>query len=404
MIIGGGFRNKGAMSMLLTMVSELRKRYDNCEIYFATGEKIDTKLYKFHKIKYTHGTKQIAIGGMNTIKGYCYSVIADAVNFVLNKHTFKGHYFDLKKLMPQLDLVLDISGFGLGDKWGKVAHEEYYDSIILAKKYNVKMILMPQSFGPFYYNSDMQYLNEKNRELLKYPYVIYAREPQGESMLKELYNLDNVRRTPDLVIQNKEINLKMVFNGEPDINIPENIGDNSVAIIPNMKCFKNRETSKMLELYKNIILKLLDNSMEVCVFRHSYEDLDICKSIKEIFRDDERVRLFENDFSCIEYCEIIKKFRFSVVSRFHGVVHSYKNDIPCIVLGWAVKYNELAKDMDQAEFAFDITDNSFNEKEVIGKVEKMFQTCDEQKEKIKKRLEEIQCFNCFKVLEEVFDE
>jgi polysaccharide pyruvyl transferase WcaK-like protein len=404
MITGANFNNKGAQAMLFVTVSELRKRYSDCKIFFATGEELSTEDYLFDTIRYKYRLKKIALGGLIGIKELMTSVLMDFVKVMIRYPERKGGYFTLKKLLPQIDLIIDISGFSLGDKWNKHGQEEYLDNIRLARKYNVKMVLMPQSFGPFNYSSRMQILNTEIKELLQYPYVVFAREEEGERLLRKHYDLKNVRRSPDIVLQNKKIEYDKVFKNKPVLNIPDCISSNAVAIIPNTKCFQHGNKNDILDLYKKIVEVILENSMEVYLMRHSQGDLSVCRLIKEMFLENDNVQLLENDFSCIEFDEMIKEFQFTVVSRFHGAVHSYKNCVPCITLGWAVKYKELAAQLSQEKFSFDITRGVVNAGEILESVRKMIGCHHIESVKIEKCLKDIQQSNCFNILEEILNE
>lgn len=404
MITGANFNNKGAQAMLFVTVSELRKRYSDCKIFFATGEELSTEDYLFDTIRYKYRLKKIALGGLIGIKELMTLVLMDFVKVMIRYPERKGGYFTLKKLLPQIDLIIDISGFSLGDKWNKHGQEEYLDNIRLARKYNVKMVLMPQSFGPFNYSSRMQILNTEIKELLQYPYVVFAREEEGERLLRKHYDLKNVRRSPDIVLQNKKIEYDKVFKNKPVLNIPDCISSNAVAIIPNTKCFQHGNKNDILDLYKKIVEVILENSMEVYLMRHSQGDLSVCRLIKEMFLENDNVQLLENDFSCIEFDEMIKEFQFTVVSRFHGAVHSYKNCVPCITLGWAVKYKELAAQLSQEKFSFDITRGVVNAGEILESVRKMIGCHHIESVKIEKCLKDIQQSNCFNILEEILNE
>ena len=253
MITGANFRNKGAQAMLFVTVSELRQRYPDCEIFFATGEDLNVDAYQFKTIKYKYRLKQIALGGFNGFRQFVTSILVDFVKLVIRYPEKKGGYFTLQKMLPQMDLIIDISGFSLGDQWNRQGQEEYLDNVRLAKKYHVKMVLMPQSFGPFHYNSEQEALHAEIRELLPYPAVIFAREQEGAVLLKEQYNLKNVRQSPDLVLQNKKIDFGRVFVKEPVMNVPNDILPHSVAIIPNKKCFQHGEKESLLSLYQKLI-------------------------------------------------------------------------------------------------------------------------------------------------------
>ena len=123
-----------------------------------------------------------------------------------------------------------------------------------------------------------------------------------------------------------------------------------------------------------------------------------------MFLENDNVQLLENDFSCIEFDEMIKEFQFTVVSRFHGAVHSYKNCVPCITLGWAVKYKELAAQLSQEKFSFDITRGVVNAGEILESVRKMIGCHHIESVKIEKCLKDIQQSNCFNILEEILNE
>lgn len=390
--------------MLFVTVSELRQRYPDCEIFFATGEDLNVDAYQFKTIKYKYRLKQIALGGFNGFRQFVTSILVDFVKLVIRYPEKKGGYFTLQKMLPQMDLIIDISGFSLGDQWNRQGQEEYLDNVRLAKKYHVKMVLMPQSFGPFHYNSEQEALHAEIRELLPYPAVIFAREQEGAVLLKEQYNLKNVRQSPDLVLQNKKIDFGRVFVKEPVMNVPNDILPHSVAIIPNKKCFQHGEKESLLSLYQKLIELLLRGPREIYLLRHSSEDLSVCRMIKELFSDNERVHLLENDFSCLEFDAVIRKFDFTIVSRFHGAVHSYKNCVPCIILGWAVKYRELASYMNQESYAFDIRANNIDDAKILKYTAQMMEHYADEKVQIQEGLAQIQQSNCFNILEEIFHE
>ena len=148
-------------------------------------------------------------------------------------------------------------------------------------------------------------------------------------------------------------------------------------------------------MYKEIISYLLKAGKTVYIFRHSREDFPICKLIAEQFQGNKNVVLLGNEFSCLEYDEFVKKFDFVISSRFHGVVHAYRNYIPCILLGWAIKYKELAANVGQEQFAFDITEPNFNSDQVKNVIDQLLINKDKESASIKAHLTEIRKNNCF---------
>lgn len=83
MITGANFRNKGAQAMLFVTVDELRRRYPDCRIYFATSERISKDDYWFDTIKYTRGVKKVSLGGINAFKELMISIVKDFVKIII---------------------------------------------------------------------------------------------------------------------------------------------------------------------------------------------------------------------------------------------------------------------------------------------------------------------------------
>ena len=82
--------------MLFVTVSELRRRYPDCEIFFATAEDLNVDDYQFKTIKYKYRLKQIALGGLKGFRELLISIVADFVKIVIR--------------LISADLVLGISG------------------------------------------------------------------------------------------------------------------------------------------------------------------------------------------------------------------------------------------------------------------------------------------------------
>ena len=54
MIVGANFNDKGAQAKLFIVIDELRKRFSDCEVFYAhNDERLDGALYRFGKISYT---------------------------------------------------------------------------------------------------------------------------------------------------------------------------------------------------------------------------------------------------------------------------------------------------------------------------------------------------------------
>lgn len=394
MVVGANFFNKGAQSMLFITVDELKKRFPDCEVYFASTDQFDDSIYNFGFIYYSPEARYIALhdGSYVTIlkRG-----LIDIVKRLIGRKVNTLNFMDAKKIIPQCTAIIDVSGFNLGKKWSAEIQETYLDNIRIAKKYNIPIVMMPQSFGSFDYPKEKMYLLKDIEKLLVYPKVIFAREKEGYEMLTEHFGLKNVQLSTDLVLQNSGVNLSNIYkNPSKEAILPRVKGD-SVAIIPNKQCFNHGDEDRNIQMYTRIINQLLQAGKNVYVFRHAKEDFPICKLIAEQFQGNKNVVLLDNEFSCLEYDEFVKKFDFVICSRFHGVVHAYRNYIPCILLGWAIKYKELAANVGQEQFAFDITESNFNSDQVKNVIDQLLINKDKESAIIKAHVTEIRKNNCF---------
>ena len=401
LVVGAGLRNKGAQSMLFITVDEIKKRFNNCTIYFASADSYDESQYAFKNLHYSDRGKIIALGGVSALVMLVFSLCKDFIKIILGKKDFLGHYFDVKNNMKKMDIMIDISGFGLGDKWSLQRNRSYLNNIRLAQKYHIPLYCMPQSFGPFSDSHRMRRITTDIMKLMPYPKVIYVRELQGYDLLCSKFSLTNVRLSADLVLQNKGINWCNILTKKPMISLPLVEKKNLVGIIPNSQCFSRGDKTKILDTYFEIISYMLDLGKVVYIMRHSQEDLGVCREISDIFREKKNFFLLENDFSCFEFDSFIPNFEYIVCSRFHGIVHAYKNGIPSIALGWANKYFDLAKCVDQEEFAFDITSSNFEPEIILNAVKYMSANFEKEQFKIKKNLIAIQKNNCFDILGEL---
>jgi len=149
-------------------------------------------------------------------------------------------------------------------------------------------------------------------------------------------------------------NLENIYIKNPkfkEYSIPEG----SIGIIPNRGLLAHLRSARkdLFSFYEEIIKKALNSSKRIYILRHSKEDIDFCREIKGSFSHNEKVQLIEDDLTAIELEKIIKKFDFIIASRYHSLVHAYKNNIPAFVIGWALKYKELMETFDQVDYFID---------------------------------------------------
>lgn len=371
--------NKGAQAMTFTVINEIKKRYPDKDIVVNCPD--EDKGYAFELLKIGKKLKVELLGGV-------YRMLSKGLGADEKVNTDKRQ---MLRLLSELELIVDISGFALSSQFSLRHSVNFIANIMLAQKYRIPMVLLSQSFGPFDYQGLAgMIMPPLLKKYMTYPTYIYARELEGMEFLKP-YTRRNVKKSVDIVLQGGDhYDPRYLFrSGAYAPKPPVEIKPGSVAIIPNVKTMKYGSRQTLLSMYGNIVDRLLSHGIDVCLIRHSTEDLAICQQIKANYAQDERVRLLEDEFDCIEIHGLLQQFRFVVASRYHSIIHSYKNGIPAIAIGWATKYRELLDRFGQSEYIFDVRQSEHLDRHIADKLDRMVERREVEAKTIAQAMNEI---------------
>lgn len=400
-ITGGNFRNKGAQAMLLITYYRLKEMYPDINYYYSSD---DTKPAKA-VAGLTYLNKYILFNALRIKAGMgvnCFDLpeyLFRTYNIIKKKNS--ALLFKEKSYIDILDntlFILDVSGFAISSKFMNRITWNLINLVENAHTCGIKVIIMPQSFGPFDYRCGRRKICEKLGVVLKYPEMIFARESEGFNLLKYEFKLDNLQLSTDLVLQSKNINWDNMR--VHDANTFE-IKDKSVAIIPNKKIMeKMSNSSDLFGIYAEIISGLLERGKEIYLVSHSSEDIILAKKIKNYFENDTRVHMIEYELNCYEFEDIVEKFEYIIASRYHSIVLAYRRCVPVIGIGWAVKYEELFDLLNQSEYIVKIVEIAKDKDSILRLINKMDESYEKEAITIKEALVTIQEKDCFK---KVFD-
>ncbi len=393
-ITGAGFGNKGAESMLYTVITELKKRNpENCiTVLCGHGiEKINPE--DFDNITIVEESKRARKILLNPLRYIFYKTkqaICSKFNISCKKYRVVNEYLNC-------DIILDISGYALSSQWGKTPNKRMIDIIKIAKKYKKQIYFLPQSFGPFNFAKG-------KKEVIKYlakADKIFCREKDGYDLLQAI-GLQNIVLSSDIVLEsNKKYEGIYKTLKTKDTTTYFNNNNRKALIIPNARVFERADNEKLYNTYKEIINALIHKDYMVYISYYDLSDIKICHTIKSMFNSD-KVVLLEDYFNCIEFSDILPNFDFIISSRFHSIVHAYKQLIPCLVIGWAVKYAELTDNLGQKAYMFDARTELDNQS-ILSKLDELIENLNTEKNTIKSRLEIIQQNSCFNRLWEYLE-
>lgn len=365
-ISGGNFDNKGAQAMLFIAVNECEKRFP--------GESYILQLPK----------------GFYTVHSVAELEELDRHHSADNVKQSK--ILQMIKKYRQADVMIDISGYELSSKLGLYPCLRYLFKIALSKWCGVKVYLMPQSFGPFEFKGIEKVLMTcLIKKYMSYPSICFAREKEGMEALKTIAPNVNVVPSNDLVLQNKAIESFLTLISAD--SIISDLKTPCVALIPNGRLSEQCGREKSFACYKEAIEIGIANGYTVYLLSHSNGDLNLCKEIKDDYKNEQNVVIVDKVLSCFEYQAVVKRFDFIIAGRYHSIVHAYKECIPAIALGWASKYVELLKIFKQENFAINVKNyESGVVSELFSRMEEMHNFYSKE---IQEKLNEVQKNCCF---------
>lgn len=362
LIVGSGFDNKGSQAMAFVSISEIRKRFGDCIIWFLPICWDEIYLQEPYR--------------MITLED------GDCSNSIV------------REIMPRIAAVIDISGYVYTSEKGMAATQRNLEYLKMAYENKTPYYIMPQSFGPLDFPESIL---EEMQRMLSYAKIIYAREMSGKKILEDKLNLKNVKLSNDLVMQNKHVNYDDCFYLSNNMIDKDNI--TGVALVPNFNLLLYIPENELLAFYKEVIEYLLSKKKHINLIPHS-SDEQLCKDIYNSLDIKTEVTLFDNSKDCFDFSFLIHNVDYIIASRYHSIVHAYKQGIPCIAIGWADKYQELMELFGQGRFMMDARVH-IDVDMMKRYIDDMEISRDAEATIIIQKLNDIQKENCFDVLQEV---
>ncbi|MBN1694564.1 Coenzyme F420 hydrogenase/dehydrogenase, beta subunit C-terminal domain [candidate division WOR-3 bacterium] len=117
------------------------------------------------------------------------------------------------------------------------------------------------------------------------------------------------------------------------------------------------------------------------------DDLEICRKIKKMSSNPDRIKILEGKFSSRILKGIIGKSEVAFGSRFHFVVASISQNIPTLAVSWSHKYKEMMKMLEQERFALGY--DKLNEHFLLSGIDRLWRERKKISKEIESKLTEI---------------
>lgn len=361
-IIGVNFDNKGAEAMMFHLYQYLQEAYPDRKVVAlckTSGKQLEEikERYKLRALSCYMADFFYAEGGLYRFAGRVKGIQG------------RQNCAKVRKILDNTDLCVDASGFNFSSKFGLTDNYAWLKNIDIMKRHRIPVVIMPQSFGPFDFPKWYGWgLKLMARKTLKYPQRIFARERTGFMEMKAYCRPESLFLSPDLVLLGENLKPELFYRNRTSVK-KYTVASGSVAIVPNQKLKIHSSELTGEKIYMAAINMLLKEGRHVYIIRHCESDKAFCDSLAAKFQDRNNVTYIDADIDCMEYAGLIRQFDFAVVSRYHGIVHSYKEGTPCVVIGWADKYQELLEKFSQNKYLINLS--GYSENELCNKIHDM---------------------------------
>lgn len=387
LITGGNLINKGAQAMTFVAVDEVKRRFPDREIVVVSD------------VDAARSDEELSHYRFLFRDGVC--LFGRKYKLVQHRYGRLDRHGDAAHIRKHAEMIVDVSGYTFGSNWGVLANLLAAYRARRASKMHIPIYFMPQSFGPFAWTGlRRRVMDHILKKWLNHAQVFYCREMQGLELMRTRYCLPCARYGVDLVLANRGVDRDALFRDMPERAEEERaiaqIKPHSVGILPNVRNEASSTPEKMDALYHEMIDTFLRLGKTVYLIRHAAQDRKCCIRIKEHYREDERVVLLEEEFDCFAYSALAQRFDYLAASRYHAVVHAYKAGTPCIVPGWAVKYQELSQLFGQEAYVMDVRTAKPQDAESL--ILRMEENYEKESAAIRELLAKLQRENVFDIL------
>lgn len=386
LVTGAGVDNKGAQSMLITLLYILKRTYPNRNV-IVLNRNSDSKLEALIDAQIIFESNLFIAKKANTLLSLFWLYYSKIKH---RKSIDKLQYKNYLDILSKSSIVYDISGYSYGGQWKFSTNYLYLMRLKVYNKLDIKTILLPQSFGNFSKSSNLNkiIINLTSKKYFPMCEKIYAREKESFDNIKR-FSTRSIELTNDIVLQFGNVtNEALITNSkEYKLKIDFNIKENSVGIVPNTKLLKYISMEKLLNYYKLIIDNISNLNKNVYLIYHANQDYHFLDMLSKNYSKDSNVHFIAEELNSYQLKIILSKMDYNIASRYHSIIHSYLGLRPCIVIGWAQKYNELLENFSTTKLLIDLRHESPSKNKLISLLETLDKTYADQSNILKQKFE-----------------
>lgn len=313
-----GFKNRGDQLMIQSVLEQVRKNIPMAQLFVRENVFLENPSYCITN-------KLFPIAKNNSGKKH-WRVVKKLTNRLLGD--------DWIVTPSDIDVVLDCCGYFINDVWHKTEGSYKYvrDYYSMFNKQGLKVIYLPQAFGPF--------TNEWSKKIGRLAYQratkIFAREEESYRYFNEL-----IEESSKLSIA-PDFTCLLPASKAPVVQMPMK---QYVFVVPNSNMISNTDSevsNSYIRFLITIIEHMVDNGEQVLLLNHEGEEEE--KLLVKVNGLLKKPCVIITKLSGQDIKGIIKSAKLVITARFHGAVSSLTQHVPTLCTSWSHKYAALLQE------------------------------------------------------------
>ena len=336
LIVGANFRNKGAAAMAQTAVDKL--------------EEPDVVISSIFDEDLESGDQYNVIKHVRLLELFLKEILHIVTGGILRPNQLFSRWQQKRdelgtylKYVHQADVVVDLSGYALTDKFGTLRIWSWVEVVFLSRLLGKPFVMLPQSVGPL----------KKFRKRL----LVRVALPFGDSL--SVRGSVSERWLKKAGVQDFAVYPDTAFLFEPapvaranEILTEAGLSNQFVTIVPNARLYERWEDyeSELAAIADTV----LEQGYEVLLLPHEYTDdgnIDDQYVIAQIRQREEfdNAVIIEQELSARELKAVVGESDLLIGSRLHSTVAGVSTNVPTIAIGWSEKYYEILEWVDSED-------------------------------------------------------
>lgn len=283
---------------------------------------------------------------------------------------------ELRKIYKKADVVICAPGgicMGGFQDWNHLFH------LRLAKFFKKPLVYYGRSFGPFPVETKKNRLFKKNSlEMLHYFSFLSIRDHKTEMLANEL-GIPYISTVDS------------AFLDSPEVIVPYELRfileEKYMVFVPNYLlwhyAYKNKYTHETVMKFYSKVMDVVwsqNPELNIVMLPQLFCGQEYCLRDIEFFRDladmknDKRVIVVPDCYSSDVQQAIIKKAEYVIGARYHSIVFSLNQAVPCIALSYEHKMSGLLESLHKSEWCIDFTstfDNESNQEKCLEDIQRL---------------------------------